>query len=123
MDKRLFPITPEFFAKQIEPLILDRYIWKGRPPKISHYYLFCGVFYVLRTGVAWRDLPACYGPWHTIYTRFKRWSSNGLWWQVLLHLQQKKLISINVTMLDSTTIQVHRHGSGGRQVVAEIAQD
>ncbi|HAT1677264.1 TPA: transposase [Legionella pneumophila] len=33
---------------------------------------------VLRTDISWRDVPVCYGKWHTIYTRFKRWSENGL---------------------------------------------
>ena len=32
MDTRLFSVTPEFFNKEIKPLIEDSYIWKGRPP-------------------------------------------------------------------------------------------
>ncbi|MGL5784570.1 MAG: transposase, partial [Alphaproteobacteria bacterium] len=43
----------------------------GRPSKVDLYSFFCGVLYVLRTGLSWRDLPACFGNWHTIYTRFK----------------------------------------------------
>ncbi len=31
------------------------------------------IFYVLRTAVAWRDLPACFGPWESVYTRWRRW--------------------------------------------------
>jgi len=36
------------------------------------------VLFVFRTGVSWTDLPSCFGNWHTVYTRFKRWSENGL---------------------------------------------
>jgi hypothetical protein len=32
------------------------------------------MFYVLRTGCPWRDLPARYGPWKTVYNRFNGWS-------------------------------------------------
>ena len=32
------------------------------------------IFYVLRTGMPWRDLPERYGPYTTAYNRFNRWS-------------------------------------------------
>jgi len=32
MDKRLYPITPDFFRETILPLIEGSYVWKGRPP-------------------------------------------------------------------------------------------
>ncbi|WP_341758097.1 transposase [Candidatus Tisiphia endosymbiont of Ditula angustiorana] len=66
MDQRLYPIKADFFRKEIEPIIEKNYIWKGRPVQISHYRVFCAIMYVLRTGVPWRDLPKCYGCWHTI---------------------------------------------------------
>ena len=34
----------------------------------------------------WRDLPTCYGKWHSIYMRFKRGSGCGLWWHILMTL-------------------------------------
>ena len=40
------------------------------------------IFYVLRTGMPWRDLPACYGPYTTAYNRFNRWSRRGIWKRV-----------------------------------------
>jgi hypothetical protein len=39
---------------------------------MSHYnffWEFCGILYIFRTGVSWRDLRSKYGNWHTIYTR------------------------------------------------------
>ena len=86
-QKRLYPITEEFFNGVILPLITESYIWKGRPPKVSHYQVFCAILYVLRTGIPWRDLPENFGPWHTVYTRFKRGSDKGLWWKILIKLQ------------------------------------
>lgn len=112
MDKRIYPVKPDFFRKEILPIIEKSYIWRGRPPKIDHYTVFCGILYVLRTGIPWRDLPKCYGNWHTIYTRFKRGSDKGLWWRILTELQSRKKMKLNIVMIDSTTFKVHRHGGG-----------
>jgi len=110
--KRFFSLSKQFFLEKIEPLILSHYKRPGRPPVKDHYYFFCGVLYVLRTGISWRDLPSCFGSWHTVYMRFKRWSENGLFWFLLYQLQQAKQISIDIVWVDSTTIAVHRHGGG-----------
>ena len=69
MNEGLYPLTEELFKALVEPIIEKNYIWKGRPPKISHYQVFCAILYVLRAGTPWRDLPASFGKWHTIYTR------------------------------------------------------
>jgi transposase len=112
MDKRLFPVTPEFFHQTILPLIEGSYIWKGRPPKISHYHVFCAILYILRTGTPWRDLPSFYGNWHAVYLRFKRGSERGLWWHILITLQQRRRLKLKIVLGDSTTFKVHRHGGG-----------
>lgn len=112
MDKRHYPVSEDVFDKLIVPRIEQHKNRAGRPTKISHYQFFCAILFVLRTGIPWRDLPHCYGRWHTIYTRFNRWSVNGLLWSLLYDLQQKKKINIDFVWTDSTTIALHRHGSG-----------
>lgn len=112
MDLRHYPIKEEDFLVHIAPYIATHYKRPGRPAGLSHYQFFCAVLYVLRTGVSWRDVPSCYGKWHTIYTRFKRWSENGLFWLLVYQLQQKKKLTVDISWIDSTTINIHRHGSG-----------
>lgn len=109
---RYYPIKESDFIKEIEPYIIGQKKRSGRPSNISHFQFFSAILYVLRTGVSWRDVPKFYGKWHTIYTRFKRWSENGLFWGLLYQLQQKKRIKIDLAWVDSTTILLHRHGSG-----------
>ena len=99
MDQRLYPVTPEFFARTILPLIEGNYIWKGRPPSISHYQVFCAILYVLRVGCPWRDLPVCYGNWHSIYEA-----------------------RLNAVLADSTSWKVHRHGGGSKGGTARGAE-
>jgi len=126
MCKRLYPIDISVFNSLLLPLIEGNYIWKGRPPKISHYQVFCAILYVLRTGIPWRDLPPCYGNWHTIYTRFNRGNEKGVWWNMLMHLQKKRQVKLNFVLCDSTTFKYHRHGGGlkgGSKVRDEAYQD
>ena len=113
MDTRLFPINMQTFNKWILPIIEQSYIWKGRPPVISHYKVFCAILYILRTGSPWRDLPKCYGNWHSIFMRFQRGNEKALWWTILAHLQKQKKATMNVVICDSSTFKYHRHG--GRQ--------
>lgn len=68
------------FKELIEPVIKKVQKKPGKTTKVSHYKFFYRVLYVLRTGISWRDLPSEYGNWHTIYTRYKRWSENGFFW-------------------------------------------
>ena len=42
-----------------------------------------GIFFVLRTGTPWRDLPERYGPYTTAYNRFNRWAKQGVWVRAL----------------------------------------
>jgi transposase len=112
MCKRMYPITREFFDKQINPLITSCYSLAGRPQRVSNYQVFCAMLYVLRTGIPWRDLPTNYGYWHTVYLRFKKASDRGVWWYVLMRLQQSKKVHMNIVLADSTTIKIHRQGGG-----------
>lgn len=128
MRDRQYEIQEGYFKQEIEPYIEMHNKRPGRPEKINHYQFFCAALYILRTGIPWRDLPACYGNWHTIYTRFKRWSENGLFWHLVYQLQQQKKIKIDFTWIDSTTVSVHRHGSGSLKKrdhsrLAEAAKD
>jgi transposase len=111
-NKRLYPISEEVFNQKVLPIIEGDCIWKGRPPKVSHYQVFCGILYILRTGCPWRDLAEAYGYWQVIYDRFSRGSGRGLWAKVLPRLRKEGGIVFNEAIIDSTTMKVCRHGGG-----------
>jgi Putative transposase of IS4/5 family (DUF4096) len=58
----------------------------GRPPCDGRTIL-AGVLWVLRTGAGWRALPPAFGPWHTVYSRYRRWRLAGLWPRLVEGLQ------------------------------------
>ena len=52
---------------------------RGRPLKLDRRTLVNAVFYVDRTGCAWRYLPKEFGPWQTVYGYFRQWSQDWTW--------------------------------------------
>ena len=60
----------------LEPL-LGRSARRGRPPKWPARRVADAVFYLLRSGCAWRMLPREYPPWQTVYYHFRRWRLDG----------------------------------------------
>jgi transposase len=39
--------------------------------------LLDGILWVQRTGASWREVPAHFAPWHTVYDRYVRWQRDG----------------------------------------------
>ena len=84
---------------------------RGRPPKDDRVMLSAMLF-VLRTGVPWRDLPACYGPWSSVYTRYRRWCDGGLFARMLTVLTSGA--EGELRHLDCSHIKLHQHGANPR---------
>jgi transposase len=96
--------------------------WLPRPGRIgrlsrSRRTLVNGIAWRVRTGSPWRDLPACYGPWPTVYWLFRSWQRAGIWpllWrslQTLARAQHRLSWEISV---DSTTARAHLAAAGAR---------
>jgi len=60
----------------------------GRPRKHSHRELLNAIFYLLRTGCQWRNLPKDLPPWPTTYGYFRKWSHCGLIERIHTHLRE-----------------------------------
>lgn len=73
------------------------------------------ILYRLNTGIPWRDLPERFGPWQSVYSRFREWTKAGVWERILLALIEQDLVDETTLMLDSTTIKVHQHASGAKK--------
>jgi transposase len=74
-----------------------------------------GIFYVLRTGSPWRDLPERYGPYTTVYNRFNRWARKGVWLRVFETLAASSPQSMH--LIDSSIIRAHQHAAGAKKGV------
>jgi transposase len=68
-----------------------------------------GIFWVLRSGAPWRDLPVCYGPRTTCYNRFVRWRKAGVWGRIMDSLAAAH--DAAVQMIDTSIVRVHQHAA------------
>lgn len=74
-------LTDELW-EQIAPLLPAR---QPRPwRKVdAERRLLAGILWVMATGAAWRETPASFGGWHTVYSRYHDWRKAGIWPQVV----------------------------------------
>jgi transposase len=68
------------------------------------------VHWILRTGAPWRDIPAEFGNWNTVFKRFGRWADKGVWDK--LHNQVIDTPDMEWLLLDSTVIRAHPCAAG-----------
>ena len=68
----------------LEPLLMAvlKQSKRGRPRQVELREIMNAIFYVLRTGCAWRLLPHDLPAWQTVYGYFRRWRDSGLWEQL-----------------------------------------
>ena len=78
-------------------------------PRVDDRRILNGIFWVLRSGAPWRDLPESYGPHTTCYNRFVRWRRAGVWDRIMDALAGAH--DAAVQMVDTSVVRVHQHGS------------
>ncbi|OLZ61369.1 IS5 family transposase [Streptomyces sp. IMTB 2501] len=85
----------------------------------SHRRAIDGILFRQRTGVPWRDLPARFGKWKTMYERHRRWSADGTWDTVfpavLADADTEGRIDRSMVSADSTSCRAHQHAAGARR--------
>jgi transposase len=83
-------------------------------PRVSNRQVINGVVYKIRTGFSWRDLPERYGPWQTVYTRFRRYALDGVLTRTLQQIQARADAAGDidwVVQIASTVVRAHQHAA------------
>lgn len=70
------------------------------------------VLYRYRAGIPWRDLPARFGDFRVVHTRFSRWAKTGVWERVFQQLADDA--DNEYAMIDTTIVRAHQHSAGAK---------
>ncbi len=69
-----------------------------------------GIFYRLRVGCPWRDLPTAFGNWNAVYKRFNDWSRK----EKLMGIFNALVVDPDLEweFIDGSIVKAHQHSSG-----------
>src|SRR5204863_7733643 len=88
----------------------------GRPPR-NRRQVLDGIFWILRTGAPWRDLPEEFGPWRTVWHLFDKWNGDGTLDTILSRLRSSRIDASEVDdqlwFVDGTSVRAARCAGGG----------
>src|SRR5207244_5220404 len=95
-----FDLT-DFEWSVIQPLLPNK---PRGVPRVDDRRVLNGIFWRLRTGAPWADIPERYGPHTTCVNRFNRWRRAGVWDRILNAVS--KAYDGEIQMIDSSSIRV-----------------
>lgn len=105
-----FVLTDAQWAK-MEPHCLRKPTDPGRSGSDNRRFIEA-VLWVVRTGSPWRDLPAFFGNWNTVFKRYRDWVKADVFVRLFEACSDEP--DMEYAMVDATIVKVHRHGQGAK---------
>ena len=109
---RRYELTDDEWNRIVDLLPPENTGKQGRPRK-NNRTILNGIMWIARSGAPWRDLPERYGPWETVYSRFRKWIDDGILDNIF------RLLSLEADpqelSLDASIVQAHQHSAGAKK--------
>lgn len=109
MSQRRYELT-DFEWSIIAPLLPNK---PRGVPRVDDRKVLNGIYWRLRTGSPWADIPERYGPYTTCYNRFVRWAKLGVWDRIFDAVSEA--YEGYEQSVDSSSIRVHQHGANAKR--------
>ena len=87
-------------------------------PRADDRKVLNGIYWRLRTGSPWADIPERYGPSSTCGNRFRRWARIGVWDRIFAAVSAA--YDGDLQMIDASSIRVHQHGGNVKKGVRTL---
>ena len=97
--------------RRIERLVPGKEGDKGRHGEDNRLFVDA-VLWLARAGAPWRDLPAEFGNWNSVFQRFRRWAKKGVWQRIFTVLIEDP--DLEYLIIDSTIVRAHQHAAGAK---------
>ena len=97
-----------------EPFVIEKGPRRGLRPR-DHRRVLDGVFWIARTGAAWRDLHDDFGKRDSVYRQFPRWTLSGVWDVTLEALNDTRARHDSVQMIGPTIVRDHQHAAAAKK--------
>jgi transposase len=96
---------------KMEPHCLGKPTDPGRSGNDNRLFVEA-VLWIARTGSPWRDLPAYFGKWNTVFKRYSDWVKADVFKRIFEAVSDDP--DMEYAMVDATIVKVHRHGHGAK---------
>ena len=110
MSADRYVITDQMWTA-MEPHCLGKSTDPGRTGSDPRLFLEA-VLWIARTDCPWRDLPAIFGKWNTVFKRFRDWVKADVFQHIFDALSGEP--DMEYVMIDGTIVKAHRHGQGAK---------
>jgi len=110
MDEKRFVLS-EVVWKRLSPLLPGKETDSGRTGSDNRLFLEA-VFWRVRTGSPWRDLPEKFGNWNSQFRRFRRWAERGVFESLFNAVSDDP--DLEYALIDGTIVSVHQKATGAK---------
>ncbi|PZX37007.1 transposase [Roseinatronobacter thiooxidans] len=110
MNEERFVLTDKVWVR-LAPHLPGKQGEGGATGKDNRLFLEA-VLWRVRTGLPWRDLPADFGNWNSVFRRSRRWAEGGVFEKIFKEISCTP--DFEYAMIDGTIVQAHQKASGAR---------